>query len=461
MLRDAAEGPDVEPNLGPFALGNPLQEEGPASVRRRRVLVIAYYFPPMGLSGVQRTAKFVKYLHRAGWEATVLTCDPGGYFAFDRSLLIEVEEAGVEIVRTRGWDPTAVFRRQRIVALPEEQNRRRLTILSQLLFVPDNKIGWFRSARAAGLRALRNRSFHLIFSTAPPYTSHLIGRSLAVRTSIPLVLDFRDDWVGNPRHIYPTPLHRSISTRLERAVLRSADRIVVINDFIRGNLLHRNGDVLRPDDVDVVTQGYDPQDFQGEHESSRTESSRFTLLYSGVFYDVQMPDYFLRALADLLSRRPELRDQVEAVFVGLLPESVDDLVARLGLDTIVRHTGYLPHDDSIAHLRRADVLWMTVGRIEGSETISTSKLFEYFGARKPILGLVPPGAAREALAQYGAAEIVEPDAVSDISGAIERLFEAWKAGRLPVPAEQVVRKYDRATLAMRLGAIFDAVLAEH
>lgn len=459
MPRDADEGPEVEPKPAPSAFGNALQEDGQVSVRRRRVLVIAYYFPPMGLSGVQRTAKFVKYLHRAGWKATVLTCDPGGYFAFDRSLLAEVEEAGVEIIRTRGWDPTAVFRRQRIVALPEEQKRRRLTVLSQLLFVPDNKIGWFRSARAAGLRARHDRPFDLIFSTAPPYTSHVIGRSLAVRTSTPLVLDFRDDWVGNPRHIYPTPLHRSISARLERVVLRSADRIVVINEFIRRNMLHRNGDVLRPDDVEVITQGFDPEDFQ-EHRSPATRSDRFTLLYSGVFYDVQTPDYFLRALADLLSRRPEIRDRVEAVFVGLLPESSADLVAHLGLDAVVRHTGYLPHDEAIAHLHTADVLWMTVGRSVGSETISTSKLFEYFGARKAVLGLVPPGAAREALAQYAAAEIVEPDAVSDISSAIERLFEAWKMGSLPVPGESIVRQYDRAMLALRLGALFDAVLAE-
>lgn len=425
----------------------------------RRVLVVAYYFPPMGLSGVQRTAKFVKYLPQAGWRPTVLTCEPGGYFAFDHSLWDEIRDAGIEVIRTRGWDPTRLFRSKRVVALPGETKRRWISTLSQFIFIPDNKIGWFRPARRAGLAAIKRLQHDLIFSTAPPYTAHLVGGSLSKRTGKPLVLDFRDDWIGNPRHVYPTGLHRAANEKLEYAALESACKVIVINDVIRRNLLSRNVDAIAPQDISVLSQGFDPEDFQ-KPASTELEPSRFTILYSGVFYDVQTPDYFLLALADVLMRRAELRDRIEAVFIGMLPDSAARIIERFDLSSVVRHRGYLPHSEVISYLQQSDVLWMTVGRCKGSETISTSKLFEYFGARKPVLGLVPMGAARQALEQYGASEIAEPDSVSEISGAIERLYDAWDEDRLPMPDSSVVDQFDRQHLTQRLGMLFDSILME-
>jgi len=61
----------------------------------RSLLLIAYYFPPLGMSGVQRTASLSRYLAKDGWNVTVLTAKPSAYFAFDQGLLDTVEEAGV------------------------------------------------------------------------------------------------------------------------------------------------------------------------------------------------------------------------------------------------------------------------------------------------------------------------------------------------------------------------------
>ena len=425
----------------------------------RRVLVIAYYFPPMGLSGVQRTAKFVKLLPRFGWQPTVITCKPRGYFAFDDSLWREIEAAGVEVIRTGALDPTRMFRRREVVALPEERRRRWFSALSQFLFVPDNKIGWFAPALKAGLRTFAREPFDVIFSTAPPYTAHLIGRALSRRTSAPLVLDFRDDWIGNPRHDYPTLLHRQASARLERRALESSRSIVVINEEIRRNLIARNERAVVPENVVVIPQGFDPEDFESAIPADRPREA-FVLLYSGVFYDAQTPEFFLRGLADLFNRRGDLRGRVEARFAGLLPESAMELARELGVDSAVRYVGYLPHDELIGQLLAADALWMTVGRQEGAETISTSKLFEYFGTRKPVLGLVPRGAARDALTRYAAAEFAPPDAVPEISAAIGRLYDAWTDGELPRPSEEVVHGYDRLHMTGRLAELFESILEE-
>ena len=429
--------------------------------KTRRVLVFAYYFPPMGLSGVQRTAKFLKYLPRYGWESTVVTCRPHGYFAYDDSLLREVEEAGITIHRTASWDPTRLFGKRATVGMPRESVRKGLSALSQWVFVPDNKVGWMRPALGQALDILREKPHDLIYSSAPPYSSHLAAARLARKTGLPLVLDFRDDWVGNPRHIYPTPWHRARSTRLEGRALKAADRVVVIGDAIGESLATRHPDILTPENARGIPQGFDPADFAVEPRipGLTTDPKVFTLLYSGVFYDAQSPEPFLRGLAALVERKPALRKHIRAVFTGLLPAFAKTLAAQLHIEDMIHHTGYLPHEEAVAGLLAADVLWMTIGRAEGSERIWTGKLYEYFGARKPILGLIPEGVARKALKEYGASRIVEPDAAPDvIADAIGQLYEQWSGGRLPHPDPAWVAGFDRERLTGALAGIFNDIM---
>ncbi len=402
----------------------------------------------MGLSGVQRVAKFAKYLSEHGWQPTVLTVEPAGYFAYDPTLFEEIERAGVAVHRTSSWDPTRLFGGRRTVALPNESRRRRLSQLTYLFFVPDNKIGWLPHALRAGRRLLREHAFDAIFSSAPPYTAHLISARLSRKSGLPLVLDFRDDWVGNPRHVYPTKLHRVLHQRMERSVLRASRHAVAINEPIQQGLIRRNTGKDFAPSVSVIPQGFDPEDF--DREPAQKAAGRMRLLYTGVFYDAQTPDYFLRALARLVERDPEARAQIEAVFVGLLPETSQRLVADLGIGDLVRYEGYVAHDEAVAQQRAADVLWMTIGKRPGAEGISTSKLFEYFGARKPILALVPEGAASDALRPYGAARIVEPDDVAAVAEAMAAMLQQWRADSLPAPNESYVRRFDRKELAGRL-----------
>ena len=429
----------------------------------RRALVFAYYFPPMGLSGVQRTAKFLKYLPCYGWESTVVASRPHGYFAYDDSLLREVEEAGATIRRAGSWDPTRLFGKRTVVNMPRESVRQGLSALSQWIFSPDNKVGWIRPAVREALAALRETPCDLIYSSAPPYSSHLAAARLARKTGLPLILDFRDDWVGNPRHAYPTPLHRARSTWLEGLALRAADRIVVIGDAIRDSLAERHPDIPSARDIRIVPQGYDPEDFTGPPSipGLDAEPERCAFLYSGVFYHAQSPEPFLRGLAALAKRNPLLRKRLRAVFAGLLPASALRLVEKLDIGDIVHYAGYLSHRDAANALLAADILWMTIGRAPGSDRIWTGKMYEYFGAGKPVLGLVPEGVARKTLQEYGAARIVEPDAPPDaVADALEQCFEAWREGTLPQPDPAWTARFDRMRLAGALADIFNDIVSE-
>src|SRR5258706_4294618 len=134
----------------------------------RNVLVIAYYFPPMGLSGVQRTLKFVKYLPQFGWQPTILTVTPTGYYAQDYTLLEEIHPLHIDVERVGSLDPNWLFRKKGVVKMPSERMRKILTFFSDSLFIPDNKIGWKRQAYKAAEKLFEKKKFDIIFATAPP-----------------------------------------------------------------------------------------------------------------------------------------------------------------------------------------------------------------------------------------------------------------------------------------------------
>lgn len=419
----------------------------------RRVLVVAYYFPPMGLSGVQRVAKLVKYLPRFGWEPTVLTVQPRGYFAFDPSLLAEVEAAGVRIVRTGSLDPTRLFAGSVRVDMPDEASRRKLATLSQALFVPDNKIGWYRPAVRTGIRLHAEGPFDAVLSSAPPYTGHLAAARISRRIGRPLLTDFRDDWLRNPRHTYPTRLHRAAHAALERAVLRQASRITAINPVIARELASRHPD-LPPDRIRVLEQGFDPADYPPP-QGPRPPDSALRLVYTGIFYDAQTPAPFLEALARFRAAHPDLA--VEAHFHGLFPSTERERVARHDLEDVVHIGPYLAHREAMAEVARADAAWLTVGRQEGAEQISTGKLYAYAGAGVPILGLVPDGAARDALVEYGASILAPPDDPVAIAEAIRAMVEAKATGTLPKPDPAFLERHNRIGIAGRLAEMLEGL----
>jgi glycosyltransferase involved in cell wall biosynthesis len=429
-----------------------------SSIPPRRVLVIAYYFPPMGLSGVQRTLKFVKYLSDFGWHPTVLTVEGRGYYARDETLLQELEGRKVTIVRTSPSGPARLLRGREVVGIPPEWKRKLLSRLSDMLFIPDNKIGWRRRAVARALALHRDTTFDMLFATGPPFTSFLIGRKLKKKIGRPLVLDYRDPWVDNPFKFYPTPLHRLLNVRLERKALRSSSHVVTTNRRVKEQILLRHR-FLTYHDIDIISQGFDPADFPPAGRAAVRRASaaeqrehRMRITYAGIFWEDRVPDYFLRALHDLFAEKPRLRGRIEAVFIGKFRDENLKLVTKLGLQDTVRVLGYLPHGDCVRELCSSDVLWMTAGDDVGSP----GKVYEYIGARKPILGLVPEGYMESVIREAGG-KAVPPQDVPAIRGAIEDLLALHEKRQLKGPRSDVVEKYDRHALTGALAKLFESL----
>jgi glycosyltransferase involved in cell wall biosynthesis len=419
----------------------------------RKVLIVAYYFPPMGLSGVQRTAKFAKYLRKYGWKPTVLTIDPSGYFAFDETLLEEVEKSGVEIVRTHSLDINRLFRKRSLVKMPSEGMRKLLQFFGDLFFIPDTKIGWKSRAVRAGLELHKKEKFDLIFATAPPQTDFLIGVALKKKLGIPLVVDYRDAWLEYPFKFFPTILHRFWHRHLERKVLKTADRILVTHRRVKESILKRSR-FLSYDEVIILSQGFDPDDFPPPAEQKAPNPIRMKITHSGTFYGKRDPKVFLQALGNVLHENPRMRGRVEVNFIGNVRKEEQKFVKRLDLQSVVNLLGYLPHRECVRYLSGSDVLWFVID----NDFQTPGKLYEYFGARKPIIASVVDGYTRQLLEESKASICVPPDDVKAHESAILEEFRKYEQRKPDHIPGVFASRFNRLVLTGELAKIFESLM---
>ncbi len=420
----------------------------------KKVLIIAYYFPPLGGSGVQRTLKFVKYLPQYGWEPTVLTIGSTAYYAKDESLLKEIEALNIRVIRTQSTDPNAVLHKnnKEIVKMPKEGTRKFLTYMSDMFFIPDNKIGWKKHAVKAASELLKKEKFDVLYATAPPVTDFLIGVELKKRFKVPLVIDYRDSWIDYPYKYYPTPLHRLLHYRKEKNVVHKSDMILTTSRHVKEELIQRHK-FLGYNDITILSHGFDPADLQVPNKSvlPHTEKMRFT--YSGMFYGTITPVYFLQAFAKVMKEQPRLRGRIEACFVGLFRPEHINLVNQLGLQNSVNLLGYLEHKEAVKYLLASDVLWL----INQDDLMTPGKLYEYIGTGKKILGCVTKGYLRTTIEDAGGT-CVEPTNVDAIAAAIVQLFEQYERKELHGARQDVIDKYNREKLTGELAKVFTKFL---
>lgn len=421
--------------------------------RQRTILIIAYYFPPMGLSGVQRTLKFAKYLSHYGWNPTVLTVGPTGYYAFDKTLLKEVHEAGINVLRTSSLDPNRVFKGKGSMNMPSEGVRKVLQYLGDLFFIPDTKRGWRRKATKAASTFLRNNHCDAILATAPPQTDFMIGLGLKRKFKIPLVLDYRDTWLENPFKYFPTPLHRWMHRRLEKSVVRGCDRVVVAHRRVKENLLKRYP-FLTYHDVTIVSQGYDQEDFNSPTPEVQKTFRKMKIVHSGTFYGGRNPSVLIHALHDVFKGSPKLRGRIEVIFVGTTRKEDVNLVKKMGLQNDVRFMGYLEHNACCKHLLEADLLWM----ILDNDFQSPGKLYEYFGARKPILASITDGYMKQLVLESKAGFCVPLQDRKEHERILKELLKRFDERKLPRPSERFVERFDRRMLAGELARVLETLM---
>jgi glycosyltransferase involved in cell wall biosynthesis len=434
----------------------------------RRVLFLAYYFPPLGGAGVQRSLRFVQYLPELGFEAVVVTGPEQAGVAWappDRSLQAELPE-GTIVYRTQGPQPD----RSRGWRARSERWLRLGTPFARW---------WVQSAIETGRKAAREHEVDVIYASMSPFETGEAAARLARELGKPWVADLRDPWALDEWLVYPTALHRQLELRRMRFTLAAADA-VVMNTPEATRQVRRRFAELRDSRVTTIPNGFEPRDFAGpdpvrdddtfrivhagyvhvksDGRDRRTARVRELLGGSarGLEIGTRSHVYLLEAVQRVVERRPELLGRIEVHLAGVLSE--DDRHVP-GFEAVREH-GYLPHDRTVELLRSADLLFLPMHDLPPGRRsrIVPGKTYEYLAARRPILGAVPDGDARDLLEEVGNNFVCRPADVAGMAGVIEAQVDRKLEGRpVPEPRSSVTERYERPRLAAKLAEVLDGV----
>lgn len=479
----------------------------------KRVLIITYYWPPSGGSGVQRWLKFSKYLPQYGWQPVIYTPSNPERTLTDETLAEEIP-AEAEIVKRRIIEPYSLFRIfskgrgqagtassssavNPINAVGEKSTAMKLSLwIRANIFVPDPRCLWISPSVRFLKKYLQEHPVDAIVSTGPPHSMHLIGLRLHKATGVKWVADFRDPWtrIFYFKHL---PMLESVLKRhrsLEREVLSNADAVVSVTDLITRQMETMAASPDRtplpseksvnhaaaPARFHTIENGYDEEDFRTPVEPDKY----FTLTHTGVFSAEGNPENLWETLGELCREVAGFRDDLKIILAGKTDGEILKCTETAGLGDRVENLGYLKHSESNVIQQKARVLLLPLRNEPEADGILTGKYFEYLAAGRPIIAFGPHGGALDiSLGKTGAGRIFEWHEHDTLREHILGLYNEYKASVCSGPemacsaisdscgsgqessagtwsfhpsAEEIAR-YSRRSLAGRIASLLDSL----
>lgn len=398
----------------------------------KKLLLIAYYWPPAGGAGVLRWLRFCRYLPQYGWQPSVLTTQSGDYPFTDESLVAP----DVRVIRAQTPTYGAAFRlvagRKAKLPYGDLRTNKRDPLAKRLMFwartnlvIPDARVMWKPFAVRAAIDELRRDRYDAVVTTGPPHSVHLAGLAVKRRFGLPWLADFRDPWsriswlsLGNP-----SQLTRKIHEKLERDVFAASDAQAIFSPYFV--------DKFPAGRKQVLYNGYDEAEMEG---LARTPSDKFRIKYVGRVTAGREIAPLMDALQALHAETPD----IEMSFVGTYEQPPAEFAVRWPeVQTQCKPFG--PHRQALEEAMNAEIVVLLTERYADTRGIIPLKLFEYIGARTYVLGLGDPaGESSALLRRYEAGRMIAYDDAQGLAETIRQRYALWRNGddsRIPSAPE--------------------------
>jgi len=417
-----------------------------------------------------RVASLARYLPAEGIRLDVLTTRNASAVGADPSLLQEIPNE-VRIHRTitldlpfslkKGIKKLIVGRRR----APEPASPAKPTgkggivkrVLENIL-VPDPQVTWYPVLTRAARRIVRKREIDLVLITAPPFSNLLLVERLRKEfPGLPIVVDFRDEWLTTAFELVSFLFSRSEHARktagkIEAGAVANATSLVAVTEAARRKIHSRYPDL--PDSkFYLIPNGFDSTKLGCTTHVPRL-GEKIVVTHVGTIYTSTEPTALVEAVRLL---PPGMRSRFLFRFIGHIEEPrFRDAILQLG--EAVELKGYLPQREALALMDETDYVLL----INQDPLNVGGKFYDYVGGGKPILGAVhPEGETRRLLEELHAGWWAP---ISDVE-AIRKLFvDAAERGKAPFaefkPDTAKIAQYERKTLARRYAALLHSIAAE-
>ena len=380
----------------------------------KRVLYIAYFYPPLGGAGVQRPLKTIKYLKEYGWNIDVLTVTNIQFHSYDHSLLSESQAD--TIYRVQSFDVMSILQFFKNLCRQFKFGRKKEKIITKKnlrgvyfntpesikkiirgSFPIDSKIGWYPFAYHKARQLFQDKPYDLIFATMSPYTSGVLAMHLSQKTNCPFFIDYRDHWTLLKYPYYNFRFLHRHAERKEKKMLQLAAGVFTTSKLMISDLKVKFGDFIQ-DKSDFVYNGFDEIDFCPTPLSMK--SPHIIIRYVGAFYGDRTVEHFINCL-EILHQKNLLPANLHIEFIGNYYLEDMKLLTRTWLSSLITIIPQVPHSKAIEYIQTADLLLLFNPTNFGNEVIA-GKLFEYIYANRPILAMIPPqGEAAQILQKIG------------------------------------------------------------
>ena len=439
----------------------------------KRVLVISYYWPPTGGSGVQRWVKFAKYLPSEGWQPVIYTPENPEQLAVDASLEAEVP-AEAEIIRTHIVEPYEMYKkflkksghsREAVEVNPVNAQNKSFMQKAAMwvrgnLFLPDPRCLWIGPSVRFLKKYLKEHPVDLIVSTGPPQSMHIIGMKLSKATGLPWIADFRDPWtkIFYFKHLSMTRLTERWHKRMEKKVLDNAAAVVAVSPLVQQEFQE-----MTQTPVELITNGYDECDFAAERcvEADGGPDRDFVITHTGLFAADGDPTVLWKVLAEKCGKDENFRKHLKIKLIGKTDEKIKDSLKEAGLEACLIDMGYQPHSVAVEEQRKASMLILPLRKEPEYKAVLPGKLFEYLASWRPVLGIgQSDGAMSMILNTTKTGVVLDWNDSRSIARFIELCWTNHLNGRLSVE-DADISCFTRRNLTGKMVELFEKIIRSY
>ena len=436
----------------------------------KRVLIISYYWPPTGGSGVQRWVKFAKYLPAEGWQPVIYTPENPEQLAVDASLEAEVPTEA-EVIRRRIVEPYEMYKKllrksghskEAVEVNPvNAQNKSFMQKFAMWIrgnfFRPDPRCLWIRPSVKFLKKYLKEHPVDLIVSTGPPQSMHLIGRKLAAETGLPWIADFRDPWtkIFYFKHLSMTRATEKWHHKMEKKVLDDATAVVAVSPLVQQDF-----QAMTQTPVELITNGFDECDFAAEKciEAAGGAGREFVIVHTGLFAADGNPTVLWDVLAEKCNKDSEFKKLLKIRLIGKTDEQILKAIKDAGLDQNLEDMGYQPHAVAVEQQRKASLLILPLRKEPEYKAVLPGKLFEYLASWRPVLGIgQTDGAMSMILNNTKTGMVLEWEDRKSIGKFIDICWDKHLPGTLMVE-DADISQFTRRNLTRRMALLFDKLI---
>ena len=433
----------------------------------KRVLIISYYWPPTGGSGVQRWVKFAKYLPEEGWQPVIYTPENPEQLAKDTSLEAEVPEE-TEVIKTHIIEPYELYKKvlrksghskEAVEVNPVNAQHKSLLQKAAMwvrgnLFRPDPRCLWIRPSVRFLKKYLAEHPVDLIVSTGPPQSMHLIGLRLSRETGLPWIADFRDPWtrIFYFKHLQMTKATERWHEKMEKKVLDEASAVVAVSPLVQQEF-----QAMTDTPVELITNGFDECDFEGSEctEAYGGPEKNFTITHTGLFAADGNPTVLWDVLSEKCAKDEQFRKLLKIKLIGKNDEQIIKALEDRGLKDMLEDMGYQPHSAAVQEQRTASVLILPLRKEPEYKAVLPGKLFEYLASFRPVLGIgQTDGAMAMILNETKTGKVIDWEDKEGISEYIEKCWKMHLEGRLTTVGADISR-FTRRSTTRQMAGLFD------